>query len=99
MLHLAPEGAISPDTSENRMGAILAAAVQEGRINVGETPTPNVEVTVDGSGVAEIVRHLALEKRMDLVVIGRGAMHEAFGTFRTHIYDVIREAPCPVISV
>jgi hypothetical protein len=32
-------------------------------------------------------------------VIGRGVMQGLFGRMRTHVYSVIREAPCPVISV
>lgn len=41
---------------------------------------------------------LAREQDADLIVAGRGKCLEAFGRLRTHTYDIIREAPCPVLS-
>jgi nucleotide-binding universal stress UspA family protein len=35
----------------------------------------------------------------DLLIIGRGAIHEKLGRLRTHAYGMIRESPCPVLSV
>ena len=35
----------------------------------------------------------------NLVVIGRGLLHETLGRLRTHSYGIIRQAPCPVVSV
>jgi nucleotide-binding universal stress UspA family protein len=34
----------------------------------------------------------------DLVIIGRGVVKKAFGRLRSTAYEIIREAPCPVIS-
>lgn len=53
-------------------------------------------------GVGDIpkaVREEALRYAADLVVIGRGLLHETFGRLRTHAYGIIRQAPCPVVSV
>ena len=53
-----------------------------------------------GSGsIADGIRDLALRKRADLVVIGRGAIQKGFGRLHSHAYDIIRECPCPVLSV
>jgi nucleotide-binding universal stress UspA family protein len=49
---------------------------------------------VAGAVGEEAVRHAA-----DLVVIGRGSIHEKLGRLRTHAYGIIRRSPCPVISV
>lgn len=35
----------------------------------------------------------------DLLVIGRGATGGLFGRLRSNAYDLIRESPCPVVSV
>jgi hypothetical protein len=35
----------------------------------------------------------------DIVIIGRGVIQKPFGRLRSGAYEVIREAPCPVISV
>jgi hypothetical protein len=41
---------------------------------------------------------VALEQDADLVVIGAGRTREVFGRLRTHSYQIIRDAPCPVLS-
>jgi nucleotide-binding universal stress UspA family protein len=49
--------------------------------------------------VGHVVREAALEQRADLILVGRGAIQEGFGRLRSSAYAVIREAPCPVISI
>ena len=49
--------------------------------------------------IAETVREEARRHEADLVVIGRGALHETLGRLRTHAYGIIRQSPCPVLSV
>jgi nucleotide-binding universal stress UspA family protein len=49
--------------------------------------------------VAGAVREEARRHAADLIVIGRGLLHETFGRLRTHAHGIIRQSPCPVISV
>jgi len=49
--------------------------------------------------VGHVVHQAALDHRADLILIGRGMIRKAFGRLRSQAYSVIREAPCPVISV
>ena len=49
--------------------------------------------------VASAIREEARRHHADLVAIGRGVLHETLGRLRTHSYSIIRQAPCPVISV
>ncbi len=52
--------------------------------------------------VGEIVATLTEEARLegaDLMVVGRGAMHETLGRLRTHVHGIIQRSPCPVLSV
>jgi nucleotide-binding universal stress UspA family protein len=49
--------------------------------------------------VAAAVREEARRHGTDLLVIGRGLLNETFGRLRTHSYSIIRQAPCPVISI
>jgi hypothetical protein len=46
-----------------------------------------------------VVHQVAVDKKSDLLVIGRGVMHETFGRLRTQSYDIIRQSPCPVLSL
>jgi nucleotide-binding universal stress UspA family protein len=41
----------------------------------------------------------ARNHQADLVVIGRGKLHDSAGRLGRNAYDIIRHAPCPVISV
>jgi nucleotide-binding universal stress UspA family protein len=45
------------------------------------------------------VREEARRHGADLVVIGRGVIHETLGRLRTHAHAIIRQSPCPVLSV
>jgi nucleotide-binding universal stress UspA family protein len=49
--------------------------------------------------VADVVRAEAEGHDSDLILIGRGILHETMGRLRTHSYGIIRHAPCPVLSV
>jgi nucleotide-binding universal stress UspA family protein len=49
--------------------------------------------------VAATVRDEARRHKADLIVIGRGVLHETLGRLRTDAYAIIRHAPCPVLSV
>jgi nucleotide-binding universal stress UspA family protein len=59
----------------------------------------DVEVCLEGGGVSTVVRAAALHHDADLVVIGRGKLHETFGRLRSNSYAIIRHSPCPVISI
>jgi nucleotide-binding universal stress UspA family protein len=65
-------------------------------VKIEEAAGPDVLAAV--GSVADLVRSVALRKRADLVVIGRGC-HTGLDRLRSHAYSIIREAPCPVLSV
>lgn len=53
-----------------------------------------------GAGaVSHVVRDSALGHSADLVVIGRGRSTRTLGRLRSNVYSIVRDAPCPVISV
>jgi nucleotide-binding universal stress UspA family protein len=52
--------------------------------------------------IGEIVATITEEARQegaDLIVLGRGAIHETLGRLRTHAHGIIQRSPCPVLSV
>ena len=57
-----------------------------------------VETTVLNTGVAEGIRRVALENSADLVVVGRGR-RTGISRMLSHLYAIIAESPCPVLSV
>jgi nucleotide-binding universal stress UspA family protein len=48
--------------------------------------------------VSRVVDEAAQSSQADLLVIGRG-QHSGLGRLRTHSYAIIRESPCPVLSI
>jgi nucleotide-binding universal stress UspA family protein len=57
------------------------------------------DIRVDCADVARYVRDVADEAYADVLIIGRSPKHGVLGRLRTHAYALIRESPCPVISV
>ena len=51
-----------------------------------------------GKVVDTVVEH-ARQNGADLLVVGRGAISEAFGRLRTHAFGIVQRAPCPVLSL
>jgi nucleotide-binding universal stress UspA family protein len=57
------------------------------------------ELCVETGSVSKVVRNAALRHDSDLVIVGRGRMYETLGRLRTNTYSIVRESPCPVLSV
>ncbi len=48
---------------------------------------------------AKVIRQVAEEAKANLVVLGRHLDKSLFGRLRTHSYAIVRESPCPVLSL
>ena len=59
----------------------------------------DVPVCVNTGTVPDVVREEAIQHKADLVIIGRGTIQGTLGRLRTHAHAIIRNTPCPVISV
>jgi nucleotide-binding universal stress UspA family protein len=57
------------------------------------------EVCFQVGDAGHVVHQAAIGHSADIVVIGRGVIQKALGRLRSGAYEIIREAPCPVISV
>lgn len=57
------------------------------------------ELVVDAGEPAQVISAAASRVHADVVVIGRGSAAGGFGRLRTNAYAVIRQSPCPVVSV
>lgn len=55
-------------------------------------------VLVEGSAIQSI-REQALAMHADLIIVGRGHAQGVVSRLWSDLYDVIREAPCPVLSI
>jgi len=57
------------------------------------------EVMVASGEVGEVASGTARDRKSDLVVIGRGMGAHAHRRLPTNAYAIIRESPCPVVSI
>lgn len=57
------------------------------------------ETVLEMGDIAKSVAVSAKRLKADLLVIGRGAAAAGSGRFRTNAYAIIRQSPCPVVSV
>jgi nucleotide-binding universal stress UspA family protein len=56
------------------------------------------ETSIVSGNIAKRIRELALQNIAGLVVLGKGKNQHPFGRLRTHAYQIIHDAPCPVLS-
>jgi nucleotide-binding universal stress UspA family protein len=59
----------------------------------------NASLRVAVGEIVETIVEEAREDCSDLIVLGRGAIHESLGRLRTHAHGIIQRSPCPVLSV
>ena len=64
-----------------------------------EATGAEAKLLLEPGGVAETLRDLAKNHHADLVVIGRHHESGILGRLRDAAYGIIRESPCPVVSV
>jgi nucleotide-binding universal stress UspA family protein len=96
VVELAPQ-ALEVDYSVFR-GALIEAAnlkLEELKKALGVDAPHRV---VDGA-VAAAIREEAVRTGADLIVAGRGHQQETVGRMWSSLYEIVREAPCPVLSV
>jgi nucleotide-binding universal stress UspA family protein len=87
------------DTGGDEFSLFLLDAARKDMAKLQAEAGTNLEASVVAGGEGRVVRQVALDHNSDLLVIGRGVMHATFGRLRTKSYEVIRQSPCPVLSL
>ncbi len=64
-----------------------------------ETAGVAAQLCLGMGAVSHVVQDSALGHTADLIIIGRGRATRTLGRLRSNVYSIIRDAPCPVISV
>ncbi len=59
----------------------------------------HAELQIEAGDPPKVVCQETAEMNADLLVIGRGSAGGVFGRLRTNAYAIIRQSPCPVVSV
>ena len=78
---------------------MLRQVAQQKSDEIQKLTGTTAEVVLETGSIAEVVRNAALAQKGDLVVIGRHENSGLLGRLRANAYAIVRESPCPVISV
>lgn len=83
---------------------------QDWRTNIEEQSRERIEamlgearvgghILMDSGDPPQVICGMAANAKADLLVIGRGTAAGMFGRLRANAYSIIRQSPCPVVSV
>jgi len=81
------------------LDAALVRMSKEDMANIQQRAGTSLEATVEPGAVSRVVRDAVKEFDADLVVAGRGKLQATFGRLRSNGYAIIRDSPCPVLSI
>lgn len=100
LVHAVPPTDYTPTTRfEDVFRADLMRIARESIMKIQHETGTNFDVCMEMGPVAKVVRAASLHHEADLVIIGHGKIHGTLGRLRTNAYAIIREAPCPVLSL
>lgn len=81
------------------LGDFLMRMAKENLARMQAEAGTNFDIQYAFGRVGQVVGEAASDHQADLILLGRGAIRKGFGRLRSSAYEVIRDAPCPVISV
>jgi nucleotide-binding universal stress UspA family protein len=89
----------SDNPGEIEVRKYLFRVAEEKFARLREAADVDVPISLAGGTVSTVVREAALRVNAELVIIGRGHTQRTLGRLRTHAYSIIRNSPCPVLSI
>jgi nucleotide-binding universal stress UspA family protein len=79
--------------------ATMARAATSELERLVQSQNTNAELLIDNGDPAHAICFAAEKLPADVLVIGRGSAAGVYGRLRTNAYGIIRQSPCPVVSV
>jgi nucleotide-binding universal stress UspA family protein len=100
VVHVIPALAlVDVQVSDEFRSNVIDKAREKLRDVVKEANAITANVHVQEGDIAEAVCSFAHSTGANLMVIGRGSQEGTIGRLRTNAYAIIRQSPCPVLSV
>lgn len=96
---LPPQTATRPEVYLNRdFEAFLKDSARQAIAAMQTEAGTDFKVRIEAGSISSVVAEAAEEDNADLVLAGRGTLSHFAGRLRTHVYAIIRDSPCPVLS-
>jgi nucleotide-binding universal stress UspA family protein len=100
IVHAVPAAEVRPEANvEQPLESFLRDFARDEIAKLQIQAGTNFESFVELGRVSQVVCKAAQKFDADLVVIGRGVVNRFAGDLRTEAYSIMRESPCPVLSV
>jgi len=100
LIHAVPPVDQTPLTRfEDVFRADIMRLARENVLKIRDEADSDVDICMEMGPISKVVRAASLHHEADLVMIGHGKVHETLGRLRTNAYTIIRDAPCPVLSL
>jgi len=99
MLDVTPHAVVHGEYSPTELGSMVVRASREKLDKLLKQAGCEAQTYVESADVSRYVPETVKQAGSDVLVIGRSPAEGLLGRLRTHAYALIREAPCPVISV
>ena len=88
-----------PPDSEGSWRVQIRETVAEELARIKTAVGAPAEILIDAGEPARVICSAVARTHADVLVIGRGSAAGVFGRLRANAYAIIRESPCPVVSV
>ncbi len=99
LAHIVPDLVARGTYFDPNFQAQMESWAQERLQKLQQTVGSQAELHVERGEPPKALRFVAEKRGADLLVIGRSSEAGVFGRLRANAYAIIRQAPCPVVSV
>ena len=90
---------IPPGQEPVSLRGFLLDTAEQRIANLQTEAGTDLDILLRFGRLEDVVRNAAQAHEADLILIGRGVLQRTLGRLRSAAYAIIREAPCPVISI
>jgi nucleotide-binding universal stress UspA family protein len=99
VIHATALGPEAADDAQRQWGSKVHDAAEAELQLIQRDVGAEADLLLEAGEPAHVICSAAARFEADVLVIGRGSAAGVFGRLRTNAYAIIRQSPCPVVSV
>lgn len=99
LVHCVPEAEARPHKYfDSNLHTILKESARKEISKLQDQAGTDFPFSITEGRIAQDAAEVALAHHADLIIAGRGKCQATFGSLRTNLFQILSEAPCPVLS-
>lgn len=99
LVHAVPAAQHVPGQPDDTFTRFLVEDARKNLEKLQHRLNINLGACVLGGEVSAVVREAALRHQADVIILGPAEHHGYFGRLRSQGYNIVRDAPCPVVRM